>query len=401
MAVAAPPYVNLLDPEFYVDPWAAYRWLRDESPVHWDPVQRLWGISRHAGVVAVEKDTARYSSFKGSRPHLDQAENRSMIDLDDPVHQQQRKLVVRRFTPRAVRSHEARIRAHADAILGQATSGGARSIEVIEQLASRLPAMMITELLGYPPEQWELIRRLSETTMLAGGQTPADGTLPAYRGSPAAETAMMEWIPVTLELIAARRAQPRDDLVSVWCRSETDGVPWDDAKLIDEILLVVDGGAETTRTVIGSIARELALRPDAQDLLRRRPELMTDAVEEFIRWVSPIVNMRRTATVDHDLHGQVVRAGDELLLLYAAANRDDRVFDRPEEFDVTRSRNHHVAFGFGTHVCLGAPLARLELRIMFECMLAHLPAWRLVPGTEPGIVPATFARSYDAVHIEF
>jgi cytochrome P450 family 142 subfamily A polypeptide 1 len=401
MSATANPYVNLLDPQFYVDPWAAYKWMRDESPVHWDPVQRLWGVSRHADVLHVEKEAALYTSFEGSRPHMDQTSNRSMIDIDDPAHQQQRNLVVRRFTPRGVRSYEHQVRAHVDAILAESTAVGARSIEIVEQVASRLPAMVITELLGYPPEQWELVRKVSETTMLAGGQTSVDGSDPAYPRTSESRLAMVDWTKVTLELIASRRRRPCDDLLSVWCHSESDGVPWDDGKILEETLLVLDGGAETTRTVIGSTVRELALRPDAQRRLREHPEMLTNAVEEFIRWVTPVLNMRRTATRTHELHGQQLREGDEVLLLYASANRDERAFERPHEFDVAREHNRHVAFGFGTHVCLGAALARMELRIIFERMLASLPEWRLVPGTEPKIVPSTFARSYDAVHIEF
>lgn len=395
------PYINVLDPEFYVDPWAAYAWLRDNSPVHWDPVQTLWAVSRYEDVVHVEKRTDLYSSFMGSRPHLDQSADRSMINQDDPDHQEQRKLVVRRFTPRAVQSHEEKVRKLADVILDEATAGGARTIEVVEQVASRLPAMVIAEMLGYAPDQWTLIRRVSELTMYSAGQTPADNSTPDYATSLQSAEAIAEWGAATMEIIAARRAEPRDDLISVWCHSTTDGQPWDDGKVLEEAILLVDGGAETTRTVIGAIARELALRPDVQSRLRSGPGLMTNAVEEFIRWVSPILNMRRTVTRDHEFHGQQLRAGDEVLLLYGAANRDQQVYDRPDEFDVTRPRNHHVAFGFGTHVCLGASLARLELRVMFERMLDRLPEWRLVPGAEPRIVPATFTRAYAAVPIEF
>jgi cytochrome P450 family 142 subfamily A polypeptide 1 len=398
----AEPYVNLLDPEFYVDPWDAYRWLRDESPVHWDPVQRIWGVSRFADVMDVEKDISLYSSYNGSRPHIDQSADRSMINLDDPVHQGQRKLVVRRFTPRGVRSHEERVRHVARTLVEESTSGGRRSVEVVEQIASRLPSMVIAELLGYAPDQWELIRRVSELTMYAAGQTPADGSTVAF-GDLDSESveASMAWAAATLELIAARRSDPQDDLISLWCHSETDGEPWDEGRILEETILVVDGGAETTRTVIGSIVRELALRPQVQDHLRAETGLLNNAVEEFLRWVSPILNMRRTVTRDHLLHDQKLSEGDEVLLLYAAANRDGRAFDRPEEFDVNRERNNHIAFGFGTHVCLGASLARLELRVMFEELLNRLPVWRLVPGTEPKILPATFARAYDAVHIEF
>jgi cytochrome P450 family 142 subfamily A polypeptide 1 len=325
-----------------------------------------------------------------------------MINLDDPLHQDQRKLVVRRFTPRGVRSHEERVQELVGSILDEATVGGSRAIEVVEQVASRLPAMVIGEFLGYSADQWPLIRKVSESTMYAAGQTPADGgqvELDFVASESASVT--VEWATATMEIIAARRAEPRDDLISLWCRSETDGVPWDDGRVLEEAILVLDGGAETTRTVIGAIVRELAVRPDVQVKLRSHPELLTGAVEEFIRWVSPVLNMRRTVTRDHVLHDQKLMEGDEVLLLYASANRDGLIFDRPDEFDVTRDWNQHVAFGFGTHVCLGASLARLELRLMFEQLLARLPEWRLVPGIEPRIVPSTFARAYDAVHIEF
>jgi cytochrome P450 family 142 subfamily A polypeptide 1 len=306
---------------------------------------------------------------------------------------------VRRFTPRGVRRHEDRVREIADAVLDEALAGGTRSMEVVEQVASRLPAMMIAELVGYDREQWPMIRRVSELTMYAAGQTAADGSQRDFDAETA--TASLEWAAATMEIIASRRAAPRDDLISVWCHSEVDGEPWDDARVLEETILLVDGGAETTRTVIGSITRELALRPDVQRPLRDHPELLTDAVEEFIRWVSPILNMRRTVTEHHELDGQQLYAGDEVLLLYGSANRDERVFEHPDNFDVTRAPNHHVAFGFGTHVCLGASLARLELRVMFEQLLARLPEWRLVPGIEPRIIPATFARAYDIVNIEF
>ena len=165
---------------------------------------------------------------------------------------------------------------------------------------------------------------------------------------------------------------------------------------------MLDGGAETTRTVIGTMIRELALHPDQRQLLIDRPELLSStAVEEFIRYVSPVLNMRRTATVDHELRGQQIKEGDEILLMYPSGNRDPRVFDDPETLDVTRSHNRHVAFGFGSHFCLGAQLARLELRVMFEELLRRMPDWELVDPDEPKIMPATFARAYDRIRIRF
>lgn len=391
------PYINLLDPEFYVEPYDAYRWLRDNSPVHWDPVQRIWGISRHADVLKVEKETARYSSLDGSRPHSQQRDDQSMINKDDPEHQRQRMLVARRFTPRAVRDHEAHVRALVTTMIDDVIDQG--GCEAVEAIASRLPAMVIGEMLGYPAEMWPLVRKWSEETMLQAGQTRADGVV--EQQAQAMSETIMEFSMETMAIIAQRRAEPQDDLISVWCHSEVDGVPWDDARVLQETILLLDGGAETTRTVIGAIIRELALRPDQRRLLvEDRGLLQTTAVEEFIRWVTPILNMRRTVTEDHELHGQELHAGDEVLLMYASANRDDRVFERPEELDVTRAHNHHVAFGFGTHFCLGASLARLELRVLFDELLRRIPEWRLT-GPEPRILPATFTRGYDAVHIEW
>jgi cholest-4-en-3-one 26-monooxygenase len=387
-------HINVLDPGFYVDPWDAYAWLRDKAPVFWDPVQRLWAISRYDDIVAIERDGALYSSFPGSRPHIDLTTDESMINLDDPVHQAQRNLVARRFTPRGVRHHEERIRLTVGGILDAVTPLG--ECEAIQAIASRLPAMMIGELLGYPPEIWEKVRYWSEQVMLLAGQTSPDG--PPHVTHPGIPPVIEDWVEATLPIIRQRQAEPRDDLISLWVHTEG----WDQKRVLDETILVLDGGAETTRTVVGSMIRELALQPAQKQLLLDRPQLLsTTAVEEFIRWVTPVLNMRRTATRDHELHGQRIRAGDQLLLLYASANRDPRAFDDPDILDVTRAHNRHVAFGFGTHFCLGAHLARLEIRIMFEELLRRMPDWDLIDAGESRIMPATFARAFDRIRIRF
>ncbi|HEV8297508.1 MAG TPA: cytochrome P450 [Acidimicrobiales bacterium] len=392
------PAINLLDPQFYIDPNESYRWLREHSPVHWDPVQQIWGISRYQDVVDIEKDTTRYSSWWGSRPRLDQRDDTSMINKDDPDHQRQRMLVARQFTPRAVKQIETHVRGVVTELLDAVVQLG--TCEAVDAIASRLPAIVIGDKLGYPRELWTKVRDWSEITMFYSGQTPADGSPPGRL--PETEAAIGDFAAHTMQIIAARRAEPRDDLISLWANSEVDGRRWTDAEILSECILLLDGGAETTRTVIGSIIRQLALEPEQRDILLARPAVLGEtAVEEFIRWVSPILNMRRTVTEDHELHGQPLHAGDQVLLMYASANRDERVFRDPERFEVTRAHNHHVAFGFGTHFCLGASLARLELRVTFEELLRRIPDWRLVPGTEPKILPATFTRAYDAVHIEF
>ena len=391
------PAINLLDPAFYVDPWDAYRWLRANDPVHWDPVQRIWGISRYADVVAIEKDARRYTSWNGSRPKIDQREDSSMINKDDPEHQDQRRLVARRFTPRAVKQLEDYFRGIVTELIDAVAAKG--SAEAVMDLAAPLPAIVIGEKLGFDRSQWDKCREWSEVTMHHAGQTAPDGGDPER--SPESEQAIGEFAMAMMELIAARRAEPRDDLVSVWLQAtEPHGRPWTEAEIISEAILLLDGGAETTRTVIGAMIYELARNPAQRQLLLDGAD-MTVAVEEMIRWVTPILNMRRTATEDHELHGRQITAGDELLLMYSSANRDEDVFDRPDELDLTRQHNNHVAFGFGTHFCLGSSLARIEIKVMFEELLRRIPDWRIAPGTEPKIIPATFTRAYDAVHIEF
>jgi len=268
--------------------------------------------------------------------------------------------------------------------------------EAIEAIASRLPAIMIGDLLGYPRELWERVRHWSEQIMLLAGQTSPDG--PPHESHPGLGPVIQEFFEMTIPIVKERQADPRDDLISVWATTEG----WDTGHVLDETILVLNGGAETTRTVIGSMIRELALLPDQRQLLLDRPELVsTTAVEEFIRWVTPVLNMRRTVTVDHELHGQQLHEGDEILLLYGAANRDPSAFDDPDVLNVARANKRHVAFGFGTHFCLGAHVARLEIRVMFEEMLQRIPHWELVDPEGPKIMPASFARAYDRIPIRF
>jgi cholest-4-en-3-one 26-monooxygenase len=390
-SVAAP--VNVLDPLLYAgDPYPAYQWLRDEAPAYWDPVNQIWAVSRHRDVLAIERDTARYSSASGSRPLIDMSA--SMINRDDPRHQQQRKLVSRRFSPRAVRRHEERVRGHVDQLLAAAARKG--TVEVVEDIAAPLPAMVIGELLGFGPQLWPKCREWSERTMSSAGFRNDDPRQPA--GSP---EAIAEFVAEFCALAEARRAGPRDDLVSAWVHGAIDGQPLDLPEIIQEGLLLLDGGAETTRSVIGQTIWNLARFPDQVQILRSDPSLLgTTAVEEFIRCATPVLNMRRTVTEDHELHGQRLRAGDQVLLMYGAANSDEREFDQPARFDVTRAHNHHVAFGFGTHFCLGANLARLELRVLFAELLGRLPGIRLAPGREPRFAPGYFTRTLTELWVE-
>ena len=390
---AALPQIDLLNGHLYAaDPTPTYRWLRHNAPVYRDDINGLWGISRYRDIVDIEKQTRRYSNRNSYRPLPPQEhDDRSMIGQDDPVHQAQRRLVARRFTPRAVASHEDEIRAVVTELIDGALEAG--SVDAIDALAAPLPAMMIARYLGFGLDRWKDIQRWSTETIPLGGG-------PRYHNDTGI-LAAFEFAVACTELIAEKRANPTDDMVSVWCHTEIDGEPMSDDVIISECLLLVDGGAETTRTVIASTLWDLIEHPDQAQRLRTDPSMIGgSAVEEFIRWVTPILNMARLVTEDHELHGQQLHAGDQLVLMYSSANRDEEVFDDPDTYDVGRAHNNHIAFGFGTHFCLGSSLARLEIKLFFEEFLRRVQSFEITPGTTPNRVPGAFVRGVDNLFLD-
>ncbi len=371
--------IDLLDGDLYAgDPDPTYAWLRRHAPVYRDELNSLWGVSRYDDIVAIEKDPPTFCSSEGYRPNLPADD--SMIGNDDPRHNERRRLVARRFTPKAVAAHEAEVRALARGLVEAVLDRG--RCEVVEKLAAPLPAMVIGRLLGFDHDQWSRVKYWSETTILAGGG-------PRYTADSVTE-AFEDYCEHAARLIAARQTAPADDVTSLWTAAEANGVLSAD-QVLSEGLLLVDGGAETTRTVITGAVLALIEHPEQYQRLVDEPNLLPVAVEEFIRWVTPILNMRRTATRDTEVAGTPVKAGDEVLLMYPSANRDESVFDAPDRFDVGRAPNPHIAFGFGTHFCLGAALARLEIRVMFEELLPRLRNLRLAARSYAGFVRCTWS----------
>jgi cytochrome P450 family 142 subfamily A polypeptide 1 len=382
--------LDLLAGDLYAgDPDPTYAWLRRHAPVYRDEINRLWGISRHHDVVAIEKDPETFCSSLGYRPNI--PSDNSMIGEDDPRHHERRRLVARRFTPKAVADHEHDIRKIVTGLLDAVAAQG--RCEVVEDLAAPLPAKVIGRLLGFADDQWQKVKYWSEATIVAGGG-------PRYFDD-GVTTAFGDYCEHAARLADSRRVTPTDDVMSAWTRAETDGVLTAE-EVLSEGLLLVDGGAETTRTVITGAVLALIEHPDQYQRLVDDPALLPIAVEEFIRWVTPILNMRRTATRDTEVAGTPISKGDELLLMYSSANRDEEVFGpTADRFDVGRHPNPHVAFGFGTHFCLGTSLARLEIRVMFEELLPRLRDLRLAPGTAPDRQPNAFVRGFNALPVEF
>jgi cytochrome P450 family 142 subfamily A polypeptide 1 len=369
------------------DPHPELTWLRHHAPVYFDG--QVWGIASYDGVRAVSNDPTTFSNAGGIRP--DTGPTPMMIDMDDPDHWRRRKLVNRGFTPKRVRASTDRIRQVCDEIIDTVCERG--ECDFVWDIAAPLPLIMISDALGVAPEDRADLLRWSDDMLrgLTGAPETAASAMDAFVG-------YTEYVG---PLIKARRDDPRDDLMSVLVHADVDGDRLDHDSLVHESLLILIGGDETTRHVISGGAYQLLRDDHDWDRLRADPSALPGAVEEMLRWVSPIKNMARTITHDTDFGGQRLLAGQKLLLLYGSANRDENVFDEPFRFDIARDPNEHVAFGFGAHYCLGNSLARLELRVMFERLLSRLPDLALVDDAEPVHRPANFISGYESMPVRF
>jgi cytochrome P450 family 142 subfamily A polypeptide 1 len=355
---------DLLDGRWYASqPYDDWAWMRENAPLYWDATNVTWALTRYLDILAVEKDATTFSSHRAPRPHGDHLP--MMISMDSPEHSRRRKLVSRGFTPRRVRDHEQTIHRICTQIIDRVEPKG--ECDFVWDIAAPLPLLLIADMLGFPPESYDELLHWSDD--MIRGTTNSD---PAAMD--AAARAGLAFREFQLGVIADRRSKPpQDDLVSILCYAEIDGEQLDDESIIQESLLILIGGDETSRHVMTDGMLALLAHPDQMAILRDDPAKIEVGVEELLRWVSPIKNMARTVTRAVEVHGRTMHEGDQVILLYPSANRDSAVFDDPDRFDVQRDPNPHLAFGFGPHFCMGASLARLELKVMFSELLRRLP----------------------------
>lgn len=381
------PQIDLFDPTTFEHgvPHDYFAWLQEHSPVHWHPGRKgrgqlapgrveidqrgFWVLTRHQHVLAVSRDPELFSSERGTCINADMLETdlrlmqQQLIHMDPPRHTQLRKLVSRGFTPRTIGRLEVHVRELAREIVDKVADKG--ECDFVTEVAAELPLLVIAELLGVPREdRWKLFRW---SNCLIGAEDPD-------YGSPMdAQIAVMELFQYAMALAEKRRHDPRDDITSTLIHAEVDGERLSAVEYNMFFFLLVIAGNETTRNAISGGMKALCEFPRERARLLAQPELFETAVDEMVRWVSPVMQFRRTATRDAELEGQRIAEGDKVVMFYGAANRDPHAFADPLRFDVARDPNPHLGFGFGLHFCLGASLARMEMRCMFEELLRRLP----------------------------
>ena len=364
--------------------------MRAAGPVWRDEKNHLWAVVHHAPLVEVERRADVFSSSGCYRSRVAPQEE-DMIAKDDPAHHAQRALVSRRFTPKAVERLEAAIDATVDDLVDGFIDRG--ELEVVDDLAAPFPARLTAHLLGFGADRAPAVRSWSERLMRIDQMIDDPDVMMGMM------TAIQEFAADLAPLVEDRRRAPRDDLVSIWANAELGGQPMDSSVVVQETGLFISGGAETTRTVVARGLYELTRHPAAWETMAADAGAVPAAVEEIIRWVTPLNNMFRTATRDARIAGTAVREGDRIVLLYPSANRDESVFDDPYTFDIARHPNPHVAFGFGTHFCLGSSLARLELRTLFTRLTRRITNLRVL--TEPDIEPNIFVGAVRSFRLGF
>lgn len=383
--------VDILDRDMYQnDPFPTLAWIRQNQPVYRD-INGLYALTKIEDIRLAERQPQIFASgIIGSRPNG--MAQPSMIDSDDPSHADQRRGVARGFGPRQMTAYQSHVEAVARQLVDAVIDKG--SCDIVADIAKPLPMTLIGEMLGADPSEYDWLQHLSDV-MITGADDPKYVTDEVV-------TAAIDFYTYTTKAMKARRDNPGDDLISKFMSPLDDGTVMDDAHVIGNALLLLVGGNETTRNVIAGGLEALIRRPDQMAIARRSPEDLERTIEECVRWVTPIVNMVRVTTQDVEMRGVTIPEGSQVLMHYEAANRDEDVFDRPDEFDVTRSPNPHISFGWGPHLCLGASLARLELRTIYNEIFNRMDDIAFAdPAFTPQYGHASFVRGMKSLPVTF
>jgi cholest-4-en-3-one 26-monooxygenase len=394
--------VDLFDPDAYAQavPHATFALLRREAPVYRHlrtGLPPFWAVTRYHDIVKVSRDWATFSSERRGallrEPPEEALETQRlmMLNMDPPRHAKLRGLVNKGFTPRMISRLTPPIRRICTQIVDTVSERG--ECDFVTEVAAELPLQVIAELLGIPESDQHQVFEWSNT--MIGSDDPE------WQRSPEeATSAAMAMYAYANELALQRRDSPRDDLVSVLMRAEVDGEQLTELEFDVFFLLLAVAGNETTRNLISGGMLALIEHPDQRRRLRDDPSLLDTGVEEMLRWVTPVMQFQRAAQHDTEIGGQHIAAGDRVAVYYVSANRDEAVFEEPDRFDVGRSPNEHLTFGGGgPHFCLGANLARLEIRVMFEEVLRRLPDTEL--NGPPRRLRSNFINGLKAMPVRF
>jgi cholest-4-en-3-one 26-monooxygenase len=372
--------IDIITPDHYQRdgyPHAEWAYLRKHKPVFWcdrpnfDP---FWAITKHADIIFISRQPRLFINrprllvfpLEGGGQDAEQPPFHHLLNMDPPQHAQYRSLVNTRFTPRAVRKLEAEIDNIARGVLDSVV--GRDKCDFVTDVSSKVPLAVIAELIGVPHEDWEMLFKWTNETIGSSDPEFQQGATPTET----VERARIALFQYFSEMVEKRKRDPRDDLTSVLAHATLDGKPLETLELLSYFFLLVVAGNETTRNATTGGLRAFIENPREWQRLKRDPSLITTAVEEIVRWTSPVIQFARTATEDTEVRGQKIRAGESVCLFYPSANRDEEVFEEPFKFDIGRNPNPHLAFGIGEHFCLGANLARLELEVIFRQLARRL-----------------------------
>lgn len=386
MATLTLETIDIVDPDLYVErgyPHEEWALLRREAPVFYyerpDVDPPFWAVTKHADILTVSRQPELFRSSQllfvtkldpGSPP-LDEAILRQLLNMNPPEHGAYRGVVNRRFTPRSVQRLKEQVERIASEALDEIADR--EECDFVTEISAKLPLAVIAEMFGIPRSDWAMMFRLSNAMI-----GPAD---PEYGGrgeiKENLERTRLEFFQYFSQLIEDRRKNACDDVASALANGLVNGEPLPTFELLSYFALLIVAGNETTRNANTGGLYAFITNPNQWGRLRRDPSLITSAVEEIVRWTSPVIQFARIATADTELHGRKIREGDVLALFYPSANRDEDVFEQPFMFDIGRSPNRHLAFGIGEHFCLGAHLARLELQVMFRQLAERLESVEL------------------------